>query len=97
MKIKLTRRAVKNLSDIAAYLNEQNPHAASRVRKSIEESLQYLTAFPMVGRAQTTKGVRKLVTRKYLYLVYYSLDFVSNEIVILSIRHPARKRQHSDA
>jgi toxin ParE1/3/4 len=67
------------------------------VRKSIDESLQYLAAFPRVGRAQTTAGVRKLVTRKYLYLVYYSLDFAADEVVVLSIRHPARKRPHDDA
>jgi toxin ParE1/3/4 len=92
MKIRLTRRAVEDLSEIATYLNAQNPHAALRVRKSIEEGFEYLTAFPRVGRAQTTGGIRKLVTRKYFYLVYYSLDFASDEIVIVSIRHPARER-----
>jgi plasmid stabilization system protein ParE len=64
MNVRYTRRAVEDLTEIATYLSERNPHAAVRVRRTIEQSLTYLTAFPRAGRAQTTKGVRKLVTRK---------------------------------
>jgi toxin ParE1/3/4 len=41
-------------------------------------------------------GVRKLVTRRYPYLVYYTVDEASEEIVIITIQHPARDREHSD-
>jgi hypothetical protein len=41
--------------------------------------------------------VRKLVTRQYRYLVYYTVDGPSEEIVVLSIQHPAREREHEDA
>ena len=61
MKLRFTRRAIENLTEIAAYLNERNPGAVLRVRGAIAESLEYLTSFPQVGRAQTTEGVRKLV------------------------------------
>ena len=40
--------------------------------------------------------MRKLVTRRYPYLVYYTIDDEAEEIVILAIRHPARQREHSD-
>jgi toxin ParE1/3/4 len=43
------------------------------------------------------QGVRKLVTRKYPYLVYYTVDEAAEEIVILTIQHPAREREHEDA
>jgi hypothetical protein len=36
------------------------------------------------------------VTRKYSYLVYYSIDEPAGEIVVLTIRHHARERQYSD-
>jgi toxin ParE1/3/4 len=49
------------------------------------------------GRAQTVGGVRKLVTRKYRYLVYYSVDERQQEVAILAIRHPAREREFEDA
>jgi len=37
------------------------------------------------------------VTRHYPYLVYYTLDKAADEVVVLTIQHPARKREHSDA
>ena len=51
-----------------------------------------------MGRQGTTiEGVRKLVARKYPYLVYYTVDEAREEIVILTIQHPAREREHEDA
>lgn len=41
--------------------------------------------------------MRKFVTRKYAYLVYYTVDEAAEEIVILNVKHPARRREHEDA
>jgi toxin ParE1/3/4 len=49
------------------------------------------------GRRQKAEGVRKLVTSKYRYLVYYTVNDVAEEIVILNVKHPARRRDHEDA
>jgi hypothetical protein len=46
---------------------------------------------------QETDAVRKLVTRRYGYLIYYTVDEAADEIVLLSIQHPAREREHQDA
>src|SRR5437667_4530091 len=73
------------------------PQAALRVRAAILESLQSLVLFPHIGRQQKVEGVRKLVTRRYPYLVYYTADDDAQEIIILAIQHPAREREHSDA
>src|SRR5262249_10836635 len=59
-------------------------------------SLQNLLLFPEVGRPQTVEAVRKLVTRKYRYLFYSTVDRSGEEIVILSIQHPAREREHEE-
>jgi hypothetical protein len=64
------------------------------VRQAIYDGLKNLLIFP--GRLQTTEGVRKLVTPRYRYLIYYSVDRDMDEIVILGLRHPARRREHSD-
>jgi plasmid stabilization system protein ParE len=40
--------------------------------------------------------VRKLVTRRYGYLAYYALDEQAEEVVILTIQHPARDRPFTD-
>jgi plasmid stabilization system protein ParE len=96
MKLRFTPRAVADLIEIADYIRQHNPGAAERVRAAIYESLQNLILFPRVGRRQTTEAVRKLVTRKYSYLVYYSVDEVADEIIVLSLKHPARRREHED-
>ncbi len=97
MKLRLTPRATKDLVEIADYIRERDQNASSRVRAAILDSLQALVLFPEAGRRQKVEGVRKLVTRKYSYLVYYTLDQVAEEIVILTIQHSARQREHEDA
>jgi plasmid stabilization system protein ParE len=42
-------------------------------------------------------GVRRLVTRRYPYLVYYEIDDGTDEVAILAIRHPARERDPENA
>ena len=97
MKLRFTRRAAQDLADIADCIRKKNPQAALRVRAAILESLQNLVLFPQVGRQQKVEGVRKLVTRHYRYLVYYTADESAEEIIIITIQHPARERDHSDA
>jgi len=70
MKLRFTPRATQDLAAIADYIGACNPDAARHVRAAILQSLQNLILFPQVGRAQTVEGVRKLITRKYPYLVY---------------------------
>jgi plasmid stabilization system protein ParE len=97
MKLRFTLRAIQDLAGIADYIREHSPQAALPVRNAILESLQNLVIFPHLGRKQQIDGVRKVVTRRYPYLVYYAIDDAADEIVILSIQHPAQEREHSDA
>jgi toxin ParE1/3/4 len=97
MKLRFAPRAARDIAEIGDYIREYSPQAALRVRAAILESLQSLLLFPNIGRQQKLEGVRKLVTRRYPYLVYYTVDDEAEEIVILSIQHPAREREHSDA
>lgn len=53
--------------------------------------------FPHVGRPQRTEGVRKLVTRRYAYLIYYLVDEAADELVILNVKHPAREREYEES
>jgi plasmid stabilization system protein ParE len=96
MNLRFTRRAARDLEDIADYIREQNAVAATHVRAAIIRSLQTLALFPHIGRRQTTDGVRKFVARPYRYLVYYAVDDAAKEIAILTIQHPARGRPYTD-
>ena len=109
MKLRFTARAIANLIEIADTIHTHNPAASRRVRAAIYDSLQNLILFPHVGRKQKVPielaeyasaiphGVRKFVTRKYAYLVYYRVDEAAEEIVILSVKHPARGPELEDA
>lgn len=96
MKFRFTPRAASDLIDIADYIRQRNPGASLAVRDAILSSLHTLTLFPEIGRRQTVDGVRKLVVRRYGYLAYYTFDRDREEVVILTIRHPARRRVYSD-
>ena len=96
MKLRFTRRAVVNLNVISAYLRERSPSGTRNVRAAIYEALENLLLFPLVGRRQEVEGVRKIVTSRYGYLIYYRVDEEQDELVILSIRHPAEEREQRD-
>ena len=89
MKLRFTTHAVQDL-------RARNPVAAQRVRAAVYDTLRNLILFPKVGRRQTTEGVRKVITRKYPYLIYYTVDEAADEIIILNVKHPARERDDSD-
>jgi toxin ParE1/3/4 len=97
VKLRFAKEAVRNIAEIADYLLERNPSAAIRVREAIDDRLRLLLSHPRAGRLQSTAGVRKMATRKYPYLIYYTVDEERDELVVLSIAHGARERDHDDA
>ncbi|MDQ0468171.1 type II toxin-antitoxin system RelE/ParE family toxin [Labrys wisconsinensis] len=96
MKLRFTPRAIENINELADYLNERSSSAARNVRAAIYERLQTLLMFPRAGRRQNAEDVRKVVTRRYRYLIYYMHDEPGEEIIILNIKHPAEDREHED-
>jgi plasmid stabilization system protein ParE len=68
-----------------------------RVRAAILDSLRHLTTLPEAGRRQSVEGVRKLTTRRYRYIVYYTVDDVAEEIAVLTNQYAARDHGHDDA
>jgi toxin ParE1/3/4 len=95
VKLRFSPRAASDLVEIGDYIRAESPQGARRVRDAILESLTLASNFPLMGRRQAIGGVRKLITRRYRYVVYYTLDEAADEFVVLSIRHP--KRQSSAA
>ncbi|MDO9414476.1 MAG: type II toxin-antitoxin system RelE/ParE family toxin [Pseudolabrys sp.] len=79
------------------YFSDRSPEAGLRVRSAIYEGLQTLLLFPHAGRPQSIPPVRKFVTQRYRYLIYYLADEAADEIVVLNVKHPARSRDLNDA
>jgi plasmid stabilization system protein ParE len=96
MRLRFAPRAIANLIEIADYFHERNPAAGRRVRSDIYAALEDILLFPAAGRLQNVESVRKFVTRTFAYLLYYRIDEGEDEIVVLSIRHPARRREFED-
>ncbi len=96
MILRLTRRAARDIEEIADYIKIHDPHAALRVRADIQETLRNIQEFPEIGRRQDVEGVRKLVTPEYRFLIYYSTDAASHTIAVLTVQHPRQKRRFDD-
>lgn len=96
MRLRLTSRAAHDLIEIAQRVRERNPPAALKLREAILATMQTLVLFPEVGRRQSIEGVRKATTRRYPYLIYYTLDREADEIIVITIRHAARRREYQD-
>ena len=96
MKLRFTPRAAENITEVADYLYARNPAAAERVRSAIYERDTEPDPIPRAGRSQHIPNVRRIVTKKYSYLIYYAVDDAAEEIVILNVKHPSREREYTD-
>lgn len=93
MKLRVTRRANRDLLDIAEYVGTRNASAAWRVRDHIERAFALLRQAPFIGRPGERAGVRELPVRDFPYLVIYRV--AGDAVEVLAIFHtsqdPARK------
>jgi toxin ParE1/3/4 len=96
LKLRFTPQAAENIGAIADYIRKRNPQAARKVRAAVYEGLRHIIMFPLIGRQQKEQGVRKLITPRYAYLIYYMLDEIADEIIILAIKHSAQERTFRD-
>ncbi len=89
MKIRYSRRAIKDIDDIREYISRDNPGSAWVVAWFVRDSINVLEEWPYQGRATERKNVRRLVVTNYPYVVYYMVR--SNDVLILHVRHSSRR------
>jgi plasmid stabilization system protein ParE len=89
LSIRFDRRAIDDLQEVRDYLLQRSPSGAERVRLHIAETIDRLADFPMLGRSTDEPKVRVLPLTRYPYLIFYSV--LESEVVILHIRHEARR------
>jgi plasmid stabilization system protein ParE len=95
MKLRLTLRAGENLSVILNYLQSRSPQASRRVRRTILSTFRNLLLFPEAGR-MLRHDLRKIVTPRYGYVIYYLADRAADEVVIVAVLHAAQQRHPDD-
>jgi toxin ParE1/3/4 len=89
MTTRLSPRAIADLDGIREYIVAHSPRGAENVRTAIAETIDLLGQFPGAGRTTTIPGVRVIPVVRYNYLIYDTL--MSDDVVILHIRHAARR------
>lgn len=89
MRIRYTPRSFSDLDAIRNYVEKFDPLAAGRVVTVIEKVVARLGDFPESGFGSDELDVRVIFATRYPYRIYYRI--VANEVVILHIRHAARK------
>ncbi|HEC90633.1 MAG TPA: type II toxin-antitoxin system RelE/ParE family toxin [Alphaproteobacteria bacterium] len=88
MKLRWTRPALRDLSDIHAHIAEHNPAAALKVARIIRAQAEVLTAHSMIGHLGRVNGTRELVVTGYPYVVAYRIG--KKTVDLLAVRHTAR-------
>ena len=85
MKLRYTRRAAAELTEILAYIEERSPLGARHVQARIPGHPQ----FAIAGQRTSSDRLRRMVAAPYPYLVFY--EVTEDEIVVHGVRHAARR------
>lgn len=89
MEVRWLRRALGDLTRIAATIASDNPSAAVTLTRAIQEKTKDLARFPFLGRASELPDIRELVVHEH-YLVSYRVR--RNAIEVLQVWHTAQAR-----
>ena len=89
MNIRWTKRAIRSLTSIHAYISKDSPAAAARVAAAVVDATDQLEPFPQSGRPGRIVGTRELVVPGLPYILPYRV--VDDTIMILSVIYTSRK------
>jgi toxin ParE1/3/4 len=92
MRVRYTETADDENDRLLAGIAADNPEAAADVAAAIEATVARLSSFPRLGVETDLTGVRLMVARPYLYLIFYAIE--RDVLVVRNIRHPSRQRPH---
>ena len=91
MKIRFSKRSIRRLSSIQAYVAKDSPAAAARVAVRIVETAMRLEHFPLLGRLGQKPGWREVIVPGLPYIIPYRI--VDEVILIDTIIHTSRDWQ----
>jgi len=95
MKVRYTAAAHAEITEIHTYIARDNRSAADRVINQIEHTIELIEKSPRIGRLKYQQSVYMVPVRRYpQYLLFDTIE--GNEIVVLNVRHGARRRPWED-
>jgi len=90
LRLRWTKRAERDLDEIASYIGQDSPAAAARVILELIDRVEAsLTKRPSIGRAGRVLGTRELVMGDLPYVVPYRVR--EQDIEILRVLHTSRR------
>ena len=90
MRLRWTKRAERDLDEIATYIGQDSPAAAARVVLELIDQIESkLPAHPAIGRPGRVLGTRELVIGTLPYVVPYRVREM--DIEILRVLHTSRR------
>lgn len=88
MRLRWTRRALRRLDEVGAYVSEHNPPAAARLIRRIVEQTETLRPHPRKGRPGRVPATFEMIVTGTPYIVAYRI--LGEEIQILTVLHAAQ-------
>ena len=88
MKVTYSPRALRQLEDIHAYIEQRSTASARVVIARIRERCEKLGEMPGLGSQTDQARVRMLPVLRYPYLIFYAVR--ESDVRILRVRHGAR-------
>lgn len=88
MKVRYTRPALADLSEILDYITARSPQGARRVQARIRAIIDLLADHPAIGTRTDDGNIRRITTIPYQYLIFY--EVAGEEVIIHAVRHAAR-------
>lgn len=85
MKLKWTRRALRQLAEAQDYIAKDNPTAARQIAERIAEAARLLLTQPEMGRPGRIAGTREWVVQRTQYFLVYRL--YEDTLQILRVLH----------
>ncbi len=91
MKVRYTATATREFAQAVDYLLDRAPRVAGDFADSIDRAVQLLLENPYSAQKTESQGVRRKYIREFRYSLFYVVEPSVDELVILNIRHAARR------
>jgi toxin ParE1/3/4 len=88
VKLRYTRPALADLSQLLDDLATYSPQGARRIRARTRSIIDLLPRHPHIGTRTDDPAIRRMTVMPYPYLIFY--EPTATEIIVHAVRHAAR-------
>ena len=88
MKLRFTKRAVRQMEEIIGAIAQESPQGARRVRDRMQDITTLLLERPHIGQQTDVAGIRRMLVSPYPYLIFYRVT--EDAVIVQRVRHAAR-------